>query len=76
MPFKKFVESKKVLFQENKKLLKGVFKDKRTGNIVKRDDFQANVLFKGDAKKTYKLYLEWNNTCFGESREFVSAEWG
>lgn len=52
----------------------GVFKDKKTGEIVKGDDFMAEVA--GNAEHTYKLYLQWNIDVFDENREFISAEWG
>ncbi|MBD3355076.1 hypothetical protein GF361_03765 [Candidatus Woesearchaeota archaeon] len=75
MPFKKFVQSQNKLFREDKKFIRGVFRDTKTGKIVKGDDFEANIVGDGSAEETYKLYLLWNNIYFGENREFVSAKW-
>lgn len=63
-----------------KKNIKGVFKNKKTGKIVKGDDFLAVVCGKGTAEETYKAYLSWYNYTREDyekeaEREFVSAEW-
>lgn len=81
MNFKKFATSvKNLIYHDEKVFLKGTFREKKTGEIIKGDNFWANVVHtsgkKATAEEIYKTYIEWfNRTSLSESkREFVKAE--
>ena len=77
MPFKKFVESLKILYCEETIKINGTFREKETTKIIKNDIFDAKKVGKGkDIKFIYKTYLKWFNhtRTYNESeREFVSV---
>lgn len=81
MPFVKYAQTNlRILIHDEKKKIKGVFKNKKTGEIVKGDNFLAVVCGKRTAEETYKAYLDWYNYTREDKekeaeREFVSAEW-
>lgn len=79
MPFKKFVQYHlKKLFNEKRKRINGTFKDLKTNEIVHKDIFEANIIGSGDAKETYKAYVEWYNYTMEEyenKRKFINAKW-
>lgn len=72
MPFKKFAQSQKAIVQNNKRVIIGSYLDKKDGSII-NETFDAEDC--GNAEKTYKLYLLWNNIYFDEDKEFISAKW-
>ena len=77
MPFKKFCESKRILYRDETKLIEGTFRDSVTKELVKKDIFTAYVVGNGTAKDTYEAYLLWFNhtrTQYENAREFVEAK--
>ena len=77
MPFKKFVQSKGILYCEETIKVNGTFKEKGTGEIIKGDIFYAHKLGKLTIEEVYKIYLEWFNHTRSDNekeREFVSVK--
>lgn len=77
--YEQFVKHNKGLnVRDNRRKIKGVFKNKKTGAVIKGDNFDA-IDINGDAEKAYKIAIEYyNHTRQSDSeaeREFVSAEW-
>jgi hypothetical protein len=82
MNFKKFAQSKGLIYSEERVFIEGVFKW-ADGEITKGDDFWAyKVHTSGEsitAEEIYKTYLEWFNRTlrpFEKERFFVSAKFG
>ena len=79
MPFVKFAQVFLHLYVNEtteKKKIKGTFKDLKTEDICKGDDFEAVVC--GTVEETYKAYLKWNNHVkedYEGDREYIHAEW-
>lgn len=82
MDFKKFAQSvKNLIYSEKRVFIRGVFKRKISGEVVKGDNFWAHVVHTSGEKETaeeiYKTYLEWFNRTlkpYESEREFISAE--
>jgi hypothetical protein len=82
MDFKKFAQSKGLIYSEEKVWIERVFKWEN-GEITKGDNFWANEVHtsgeKISAEEIYKTYLEWFNRTlrsFEKERFFVSAKFG
>ena len=82
MDFKKFAQSKGLIYSEERVFIEGVFKWE-DGTITKGDNFWADkVHISGEpisAEEIYKTYLEWFNRTlrpFEQERFFVSAKFG
>ena len=81
MPFVKYAQTHlKILIHDEKRNIKGVFRNKKTRQIVKGDNFLAVVCGKGTPEETYKAYIDWYNYTREDykkeaERELVSAEW-
>lgn len=79
LPYKTFVQSKLRKTIRGKKRIKGVFKNTKTGKIVKGDNFDCFVVGKEpNAEESYKLALDYYNYTREKgdaTRDFVSAEW-
>ena len=81
MDFKKFSQSKGLIYSEEKVWIEGRFKDKGNKEVFFGDNFLANAIHTSgksiNAKEIYKTYLEWFNRTlkpFEKERVFVSAE--
>jgi len=79
MPFKKFAQSiLRLTVHDKKRPIKGVFKDKKTGQIIRGDDFMAEPVGMGSSEEAYRAYLKWWNVYHYEyenERVFMSAKW-
>ncbi len=76
MPFKKYVQSKGIIYDENTIRINGTFKEKNSGKIIKRDIITAHKLGKLSIKDIYKTYLAWFNLTRTEDedeRTFVNV---
>ena len=83
MNFKKFAESRKLLYYDEKVWIEGKFKHEGNKRIFDGDNFSANkVLISGEpinAETIYRAYLGWFNYTLrqGEKKRiFVSAKIG
>ena len=78
MPYEKFVQSRLRLITHGRKRIKGTFRDVKTKEIFKKDNFDCIVIGKGTAEESYKAALLYNNYVKedGENdRAYVHAEW-
>ena len=82
MDFKKFAQSKRLIYSEERVFIKGVFKW-ADGTISEGDDFWADKVHTSgkpiSAEEIYKIYLEWFNRTLRpheKERFFVSAKFG
>lgn len=63
---------------DGRRMIKGVFKEKNTGKIIKGDNFSCIVFGHGKAEECYKgalAYFNYTRTGDEPEREFVSAKW-
>jgi hypothetical protein len=77
MPFKKFVQSKEIIYNEDTIKVNGTFKEKKSGIIIRGDIFNAHKLAGKSIEEIYKVYLDWFNhtrTEHEEERVFVSVK--
>jgi hypothetical protein len=81
MDFKKFAQSKNLLYTEEEVWIEGKFKEEGNNRIFYKDDFFAKAIHssgnKINAKEIYQTYLEWFNRTlkpFEKERFFVSAK--
>ena len=76
MPFKKYAQSKGLVYSEDTIWIQGTFKDKETGE-KSSEVFKAHKV-SPDVKVTYKTYLDWFNytICdeYTHEREFVKVK--
>jgi bifunctional DNA-binding transcriptional regulator/antitoxin component of YhaV-PrlF toxin-antitoxin module len=79
MPFIKYAQVHlRLLIHNEKRMINGTFRDKKTKEIVKGDIIEAVVSGDGTAEMTYKANLEWNNYIkedYEGDREYIDAEW-
>jgi hypothetical protein len=82
MDFKKFAQSKGLIYSEERVFIEGVFKWE-DGTITKGDNFWADRVHTSgepiNAEEIYKTYLDWFNRTlkpFEHERFFVSAKFG
>jgi hypothetical protein len=80
MPFIKYVQTHlNLIVHDKRRLIKGVFRNKKSGAIIKGDNFSAILVGSGnDAEQVYKAYISWYNYTRDKGdaeREFVSAKW-
>jgi hypothetical protein len=76
MPFKKFVQGKRELYEEETILINGTFKESDR-SVHTGDIFNAHLLGRRTIEEIYKLYLEWFNYTKKEGeleRSFVSVK--
>ena len=76
--YRNFIAYNKGLYAENRRMIEGVFRNSITKKVVKGDNFSC-INIKNDAKKSYKLALEYFNYTREDNSEtkriFVSAKW-